>query len=56
MVVSRAQSRKQLEEEIVRREQELLSGVEPKQTAGITHSQAGTSNMDTQTVSGIMAI
>ena len=42
VVITREQSRKQLEEEIVRREQELLSGMEPKQTAGITHEVART--------------
>jgi len=55
VVITRTQSRKQLEEEIVRREQEFLSGVEPKQIAGITHAQAGTSNQDTQTVRGTPA-
>ena len=55
MVISRAQFSKQLEEEIVRREQELLSGIEPKQIAGIAHTQRGAINQDTQTVSRLPA-
>ena len=42
VVITREQSRKQLKEDIVRREQELLSGMEPKQIAGITHEVART--------------
>ena len=48
IVVTRAQAKKQLQEEIIRREQEVLSGAQPSPVEGLGQSSEETSHSDTQ--------
>ena len=47
IVVTRAQAKKQLEEELIRREQEVLSGTQPSPVEGLGQSNEETSHTDT---------
>ena len=47
VVVTRAQAKQQLEEELIRREQEVLSGAQPSPVEGLGQSSGETSHTDT---------